>query len=146
MSRLSLKEHPLEINGRKFVLREMNGLRSDQIDDITDRSKALVGKKEKLDPEDLDGHRKLRAEIKACNYDTYRVLLIAVEPAEAPDDEWLSVNIGSGFMEEELAPIQTLLNAHKDIYDLGNSVAQTVAGAPENPVADLSAGPIFAAR
>lgn len=142
MSNLGLKEYPITIADRKFKLREMNGRRSDKIDELGDQATALRAKLNALAPDQTAEKAEIRAQIRGCDYDTYRVLLIPVDPKDPPDNEWLLDNMGTGMLESEIVPIQTVLNAHKDV--LGNSIAQGVLGeaAPAAP----STGPVFAAR
>lgn len=143
MSKLGLKTHLLTIEDRQFLLKELNNTRSDEIDDLAFEATQLRAKLEALAPEQIEEKRALKKDIRRCNFATYRALLIPVEPAEQPSDEWLSENMGVGYFEHEIVPLQQILNAHQDV--LGNSIAQAVSVPAVTPDAP-STGPVFAAR
>lgn len=95
-------------------MRERNGSRSDQFEELADEAILIQEKKKSLDPTDIDGKRSLRKESRSCDCRCYRLLLDPVDKAPLTD-EWIMENIGSGFLEHEIMPIQAQLDNHQDV-------------------------------
>ncbi len=113
-----LKEVPLSISGREFVLREMTMSRTYKLEELGELSTELGANLAALAPEKTKERKSIRTSIRDIDLQMYRILLIPVAPTEPPSDQWLRENIGAGLLDKVIMPAQQKLNNHEDV--LGN--------------------------
>lgn len=124
----SLREFPLKIVDRTFLLKEINGKRRGQIDDLFDRARVLAKKLDETS--DLEERRALRQEKKEIDNETYRVFLIPLDPKERTPDEWFDENLTEGYFTHVVCELQGGLNRYENMAALGKSIKEKLSEEP----------------
>lgn len=138
----SLREFPIKIMDRTFLLKETNGKRRSQIDDLFDRAKALAKKLDETN--DPEARSALRQEKREIDNETYRVFLNPLDPKERTPDEWFDENLPEGYFTHVVCELQGGLNRYENMAALGKSIKEKVNGEVQSEPLDLSVGPTSA--
>lgn len=142
-----LRELVHTVGDRRFILREFNGKRKSQLEDLEDQALALAKQLDEA-KDDLEKRKAMRAEKKKVDFDTYRLFMIPLEPSEQTPDDWFDNEFSEGYFMHVIAPLQGALNRHQDAEALGKSIDARLKGEtqPQAGPSDQSVGPIFVAR
>lgn len=141
-----LREYIHQIEDRTFILREVNGKRRNQLDDLSDQAVMVAKRLDECPAEDIEKKREIRQELQALNRETYRTFLIPFQPDERTPDDWIDENITEGYFMNVVAVLQGALNRYEDVAAVGKSIAEKLGAAPAAETNGLSVGPIFAAH
>jgi len=141
--KLHLREEPVEIQDRTFILREMSAEDQDRFYTlIFDISKAQQAWEEhnRQGRQDSSEARQVKADLETANLRCWQLMLVPTDNKGEITQEWLKVNTNSRFGD---AVVEKQLELNNFSQTLGKLAVTERAKAAQ---AGLSDGPIFAAQ